>query len=76
MMTCHGTADSLVKNSNLAEQLKEWSEPYGVSFSKNMTNTPQSGYTSIVYGDGTKVIGVSAAGVGHMVPVHENEDLK
>ena len=56
--------------------MKEWSEPYGVSFSKNMTNTPQSGYTSIVYGDGTKVIGVSAAGVGHMVPVHENEDLK
>ncbi|OAL44381.1 PHB depolymerase family esterase [Pyrenochaeta sp. DS3sAY3a] len=76
MMTWHGTADSLVKIPNLGEQLKEWSGLHGVAFSKNVTNTPQSGYTQIVYGDGTKVVGVSAQGVGHTVPVHEDDDLK
>ncbi|KAF2849140.1 carbohydrate esterase family 1 protein [Plenodomus tracheiphilus IPT5] len=76
MMTWHGTADTLVKIPNLAEQLKEWSGLHGVSFTKNVTNTPQSGYTQIFYGDGTKVVGVSAAGVGHTVPVHESDDMK
>ncbi|KAF1938926.1 alpha/beta-hydrolase [Clathrospora elynae] len=76
IMTYHGTADNVVFIPNLGEQLKEWSGIHGVSFTKNVTNTPQSGYTELVYGDGTKVLGVSAAGVGHTVPVHESEDLK
>jgi acetylxylan esterase len=76
MMTYHGTADSLVKIPNLGEQLKEWSGLHNVAFSKNVTNSPQNGYTRIVYGDGTKVVGVSAQNVGHTVPVHEDEDLK
>jgi acetylxylan esterase len=46
-----------------------------VSFTKNNTNTPQSGYTQMVYGDGTKLIGYSAFDVGHTVPVHEAVDL-
>jgi acetylxylan esterase len=76
MATWHGTADTLVKLPNLGEQLKEWSGLHGVSFSKNVTNTPQSGYTQIMYGDGTQVVGYQAQGVGHTVPVHEAEDLK
>jgi acetylxylan esterase len=76
MMTWHGTADTLVKIPNLGEQLKEWSGLHGVAFSKNVTNTPQSGFTQLVYGDGTKVVGYSAQGVGHTVPVHEEVDLK
>ncbi|KAI4604561.1 hypothetical protein J4E80_011040 [Alternaria sp. BMP 0032] len=76
MATWHGTADSLVKIPNLGEQLKEWSGLLGVSFSKNETNNPQSGYTKMVYGDGTKLVGYSALNVGHTVPVHEAEDLK
>ncbi|KAH7071605.1 Alpha/Beta hydrolase protein [Paraphoma chrysanthemicola] len=76
MATWHGTADTLVKIPNLGEQLKEWSGLLGVSFTKNVTNTPQSGYTQIVYGDGTKLVGYNAQGVGHTVPVHETDDLK
>ena len=48
----------------------------GVSFTNNVTNTPQSGYTQLVYGDGTKLVAYSASGVGHTVPVHEDVDLK
>ncbi|KAF1844400.1 carbohydrate esterase family 1 protein [Cucurbitaria berberidis CBS 394.84] len=76
MLTWHGTADLLVKPPNLGEQLKQWSGMHGVEFSKNVTNTPQSGYTQIVYGDGSKLMGYIAEGVGHTVPVHEAEDLK
>jgi acetylxylan esterase len=76
MATWHGTADTFVNYPNLSEQLKEWSGLLGVSYTKNVTNTPQSGYTQMVYGDGTKLVGYSAAGVGHYVPAHEDVDLK
>ncbi|KAK3389810.1 feruloyl esterase B [Podospora didyma] len=74
--TWHGEADNFVNYPNLAEQLKEWSAVLGVTFTKNNTNTPQSGYTQLVYGDGTKLVGYSAKGVGHTVPAHEDADLK
>lgn len=76
MMTWHGTADNVVRYANLAEQLKQWSGLLGVSFSNNVTNSPQSGYTKMVCGDGTKLVGYSAVNVGHTVPVHADEDLK
>lgn len=44
----------------------------GISFTKNVTNNPQSGYTQMVFGDGTQYVGYSAQGVGHTVPVHES----
>ncbi|KAK7751665.1 hypothetical protein SLS62_006325 [Diatrype stigma] len=68
MQTFHGTADSFVNYPNLAEELKEWSALLGVEFSHNETDTPQRGYTKMVYGDGTQLVGISAAGVGHIVP--------
>ena len=55
--------------------MKEWSNVLGVSFTKNVTNNPQSGYTQMVYGDGTTLVGYSAQGVGHTVPIHETMDL-
>lgn len=76
MMIWHGTADTFVSYANLAETLKQWSNIQGVAFAGNQTNTPQSGYTKMVYGDGTKLVGFSASGVGHTVPVHETDDLK
>lgn len=76
LMTYHGTADTLVRYPNLGEQLKEWSDLLGVSFTRNVTNTPQNGYTSMIYGDGTKLVGVSAQNVGHYVPPHEDADMK
>jgi acetylxylan esterase len=75
MQTFHGTADTLVRYPNLGEQLKEWSTLLGVQFSQNVTNSPQSGYTKMVYGDGTKLVGYSAAGVGHTVPVNRDLDI-
>lgn len=71
----HGTADTTLYYANLAEELKQWSNVLGVSFAKNTTNTPSSGYTKIVYGDGSKLVGYSALNVGHTVPVHEALDL-
>ncbi|KAK2013825.1 PHB depolymerase family esterase [Colletotrichum eremochloae] len=73
--TYHGTADGLVRPPNLDEQLKEWSTIHGVSFTRNITNSPQGGYSQIVFGDGTQVVGVLAQGVGHTVPVHVDQDL-
>ncbi|ETS77255.1 hypothetical protein PFICI_11129 [Pestalotiopsis fici W106-1] len=75
MQTWHGTADNLVFYANLAEQLKEWSALLNVSFTKNVTDYPTTGYTRMVYGDGTTLVGYSAQGVGHTVPVHPKLDL-
>ncbi|KAF1833077.1 PHB depolymerase family esterase [Decorospora gaudefroyi] len=76
MMTWHGTADRFVNYPNLGEQLKLWSGLHDVAFTRNVSDTPQRGYTQMVYGSGSKVVGFSAQGVGHTVPVHEVEDLK
>jgi acetylxylan esterase len=75
MLEWHGTIDTTLYYPNLAQELLEWSDVLGVSFSHNNTNTPQSEYTQMVYGDGTQLIGYSAVGVGHTVPVHETVDL-
>jgi acetylxylan esterase len=74
--TWHGEADDFVSYANLAEQLKQWSALLGVGFARNETDTPEPGYTKMVYGDGTRLVGYSARGVGHTVPVHETADLE
>ncbi|KAK3361439.1 Alpha/Beta hydrolase protein [Lasiosphaeria ovina] len=72
----HGTADSVVTYGYLADALAEWSNVLGVSFVKNVTGDPGSGYTKMVYGDGTRLVGYSAQGVGHMVPFHDKQVLE
>ncbi len=51
----------------------------GLTTKKDTANTPQSGYTQTIYGDGTattaQLVGYSAQGVGHTVPIHESMDL-
>jgi acetylxylan esterase len=51
----------------------------GLTAKVDKTNTPQSGYTQTIYGEGTTttamLVGYSAQGVGHTVPVHESMDL-
>jgi acetylxylan esterase len=76
LLVWHGTADTFVNYPNLAEEVKEWSGVFGVDWTKNVTDSPDKGYTEMVYGDGTLFKAYSAAGVGHTVPVHENVDLK
>ncbi|OAA55938.1 PHB depolymerase family esterase [Niveomyces insectorum RCEF 264] len=76
LATWHGHADTFVSYLNLAEEIKEWSTLLNVTYTKNVTATPQAGYTQMVYGDGTQLLAYSAEGVGHTVPVHPSEDLK
>ncbi|KAL3418736.1 feruloyl esterase b precursor [Phlyctema vagabunda] len=75
MQVWHGTSDNLVLYPNLGEQVKQWSGLLDVPFKRNLTNTPQSAYTEMIYGDGTKFVAYSASGVGHTVPVHVTVDL-
>ncbi|KLO11339.1 hypothetical protein SCHPADRAFT_831275 [Schizopora paradoxa] len=75
MMLWHGTADTTLYYPNYGEEIKEWTDVFGVSQTPQSTvqNDPQSGYTMTTYGP--NVVGFSAAGVGHTVPVHETIDL-
>jgi acetylxylan esterase len=74
-LSFHGTSDTTLAYANLAEEMKQWSNLLGVDFSSNITDTPTSGYTKMVYGKGDNLVGYSALGVGHTVPVYENLDL-
>ncbi|KAH8884990.1 putative Acetylxylan esterase A [Thozetella sp. PMI_491] len=79
MQIWHGTSDNTLHYPNYQETLKEWSNVMGLTSSKNTANTPQSGYTQTIYGDGTattaQLVGYSAQGVGHTVPIHESMDM-
>ncbi|OAA56211.1 Esterase, PHB depolymerase [Niveomyces insectorum RCEF 264] len=79
MQIWHGTADNTLRYPNYQETLKQWSNVLNLSDPKTATNTPQSGYTQSIYGEGTaataQLVGYSAQGVGHTVPVHESMDL-
>ena len=66
-------SDSTLSYNNYGEALKEWSNVLGVSLTGTTSNDPQSGYTKSTYG--STLVGYSAAGVGHTVPVHETIDL-
>ncbi|CAI6081726.1 hypothetical protein V2G26_011400 [Clonostachys chloroleuca] len=76
LATLHGTADTLVRPANLDQQLAQWSTIHGVSLTATNPNTPQSGYSQRVYGDGKKLVGYLAQNVGHTVPVNQNLDYQ
>lgn len=72
----HGTADTTLAYPNYAEALKQWSNVHKVELTQNKTNTPEAKYTEQVFGDGTKLLGFSAQGIGHNVPLHETLELE
>ncbi|EPS41801.1 hypothetical protein H072_4263 [Dactylellina haptotyla CBS 200.50] len=76
MQIWHGGADNLIYPQNYQEELKQWSNVLGQTLTSSNQNTPDSGYTQSVYGDGTQLVGYLAAGVGHLVPFHETAVLK
>ncbi|KAK0707949.1 Alpha/Beta hydrolase protein [Lasiosphaeris hirsuta] len=76
MQIWHGTTDTVVAYGYLSDQLAEWGNVLGVAFAKNVTGDPLSGYTKMVYGDGMRLVGYSAQGVGHIVPFREKEVLQ
>lgn len=47
-----------------------------MTWTRNNTNTPISGYTQEIFGDGTQLVAYSAAGVSHNIPVREDDVLK
>jgi len=71
-----GTSDSVINYANHNEQLKFWGAVNDVSFSRNVSNTPASGWTQTVWGDGSKVVGYTQAGGGHITPFNEDLVLK
>jgi len=79
MQIFHGTADNTLRYPNYNEQLKQWSNVLNLTTSKTAQNTPQSGYTQTIYGEGTtttaQLVGYSAQGVGHSVPQHPDMDV-
>ncbi|KAI1371200.1 putative Acetylxylan esterase A [Hypoxylon crocopeplum] len=79
MQIWHGTADNTLRYPNYAETMKQWSNAMNLTTSKDTANTPQSGYTMTIYGEGTattaQLVGYSAANVGHTVPIHQAQDL-
>ncbi|KAI1801288.1 carbohydrate esterase family 1 protein [Daldinia bambusicola] len=79
VLVWHGTTDSTLRYPNYQETLKQWSNVLGLTTHKDTPNTPQSGYTQTIYGDGTattaQLVGYSAQGVGHTVPIHLNDDI-
>ncbi|KAL1747360.1 carbohydrate esterase family 1 and carbohydrate-binding module family 1 protein [Schizophyllum fasciatum] len=77
MQEYHGTADSTLNYNNLAEEVKQWAGVHGYDAAapaQVLQNTPLSGYTKSIYGPNLQ--GISAAGVGHTVPIQGTEDLK
>ncbi|KAG9229978.1 Alpha/Beta hydrolase protein [Amylocarpus encephaloides] len=75
MQIWFGTADYVLKYQNFVEQVKQWSNVFGVSLTKNVTDTPKKGYTKMIFGEGDKLVAYSAAGVGHFVPTDESSVL-
>jgi acetylxylan esterase len=75
MQLWHGTADSVVRIQALGEMIKQWSMVLGVSFTRNVTDNPQRGYTKMIFGDGTKLVAYNAKDVRHIVPMHPKDTL-
>lgn len=67
----HGTADTVISDHNLQEEIKQWSAVFGVSETESAADTPLPGYTKFTYGDGSEFVAYSAEGVGHVVPTPE-----
>lgn len=70
MQIWHGSADTTLAPQNYQEELKQWTNVFGVSMTATdvKKDTPDKGYTLSDYGP--MVEGIYAQGVGHSVPSH------
>jgi poly(hydroxyalkanoate) depolymerase family esterase len=71
MQLWHGTADTTLYYANFGEEIKQWTNVFGLSQTPTSTDTPQSGWTRTRYADGSGTVDVEAysiAGVGHALP--------
>jgi acetylxylan esterase len=77
MQIYHGSSDSTLAAPNFQETIKQWCGVFGYNPDKpdsEKTSTPQSGYTTSVYGE--QLVGVYGQGVGHTVPIRGDDDMK
>ncbi|KAF5328599.1 hypothetical protein D9619_011594 [Psilocybe cf. subviscida] len=75
MQIWHGTNDQTLSYNNFNEAVKEWTNVFGYSISgaPSVANSPKSGWTRTTYGPRFEAI--SAQGVGHDLPLQENDAL-
>jgi poly(hydroxyalkanoate) depolymerase family esterase len=71
MQLWHGTADTTLYYQNFGEEIKQWTNVFGLSQTPTATDSPQSGWTRTRYADGGGTVDVEAysiSGVGHALP--------
>ncbi|KAK3386997.1 Alpha/Beta hydrolase protein [Podospora didyma] len=68
MQIWHGSADGTIAPANYQEQIKQWTNVFGVSQTPTISikNFPEKNYQTDNYGDHLQ--GIYATGVGHSVP--------
>ena len=67
----HGTADNTLFYANFGEEIKQWTNVWGLSQTLSFTDSPQSGWTRTRYGGtgvNAPVEGISIQGAGHVLP--------
>ncbi|WJK40255.1 PHB depolymerase family esterase [Solwaraspora sp. WMMA2056] len=72
MQIWHGTNDETLRYPNFAEQVKQWTNTYGLSQTPTYTDNPQGNYTRTRYGASggmAPVEAISMQGVSHNIPV-------
>ncbi|KAF8162570.1 Alpha/Beta hydrolase protein [Crassisporium funariophilum] len=71
----HGTVDTTLYPQNFWEEIKQWTNVFGISATpaSNITGNPQAGYSRASFGPNVQAI--LAQGVGHTVPEHEPDTL-
>ncbi|KAI5923778.1 Alpha/Beta hydrolase protein [Camillea tinctor] len=71
MQVWHGGADTTLAPQNYQETIKQWCGVFGyddTAPTEQLTNTPESGYTTSNYGENLQ--GIFAQSVGHSVPAN------
>ncbi|MCP2167234.1 extracellular catalytic domain type 1 short-chain-length polyhydroxyalkanoate depolymerase [Goodfellowiella coeruleoviolacea] len=71
MQLWHGTADNTLRYPNFQEEIKQWTNVFGLSQTPSSTDYPQSGWTRTRYGSGGTVAveAISLQNVGHNLPM-------
>ena len=68
----HGTADTTLSYVNFGEEIKEWTNVFGISQTPTTTDSPGTGLTRTRYTNSSGVVmleAISMQGVGHNLPV-------
>lgn len=68
----HGTADTTLSYVNFGEEIKQWTNIFGISQTPTTTDTPGTGLTRTRYTNSSGVVmleAISMQGVGHNLPV-------